>query len=205
VAIQALTVISLGSLADDREFEYLKFTSSVRLIPSTHSSARLRKSLLLGFAGLGSLASFLFLVLPSSSILWPLSALLAIAANVSFGVSMVCLNSYLPRMARNDQDILKIPVKGRSSESIDESRGLLNGDEACEDSVSHGAEQDAEGQEGDAVSSEAYAEAMSRATARISSKGIAIGYSAGIALLLVLIIPVTLLKGSTFSLRLAIG
>lgn len=49
-----------------------------------------------------------------------------------------------------------------------------------------------------------YNEALSRATSRISSKGIAIGYAAGIGLLLLLLIPVTLLKGSTFSLRLAI-
>jgi UMF1 family MFS transporter len=51
----------------------------------------------------------------------------------------------------------------------------------------------------------AYDTALSRATARISSLGIAIGYSAGICLLIVALIPVTALHGSTFSLRLAIG
>jgi UMF1 family MFS transporter len=40
---------------------------------------------------------------------------------------------------------------------------------------------------------------------RISSLGIAMGYGAGICLLIVALIPVTKLHGSTFSLRLAIG
>lgn len=45
---------------------------------------------------------------------------------------------------------------------------------------------------------------LSRATSRISSTGIALGYSAGILLLLLTLVPVTKLKGSTFALRLAI-
>jgi len=50
-----------------------------------------------------------------------------------------------------------------------------------------------------------YQTELSRATSRISSFGIALGYGAGICLLIVALIPVTLLHGSTFSLRLAIG
>lgn len=50
-----------------------------------------------------------------------------------------------------------------------------------------------------------YAKLVSRATSRISSRGIAIGYGAGIALLIILLVPVTALKGSTFSLRLSIS
>ena len=50
-----------------------------------------------------------------------------------------------------------------------------------------------------------YQTELSRATSRISSFGIALGYGAGICLLLVALIPVTQLHGSTFSLRLAIG
>ncbi len=42
-------------------------------------------------------------------------------------------------------------------------------------------------------------------TSRLSSLGIAFGYIAGITLLLLTLIPVTLLKGSTYSLRIAIG
>lgn len=50
-----------------------------------------------------------------------------------------------------------------------------------------------------------YDHELSRATSRISSLGIALGYQAGILLLIVALIPVTKLGGSTFSLRLAIG
>ncbi|KAG6852966.1 hypothetical protein C0991_007809 [Blastosporella zonata] len=46
---------------------------------------------------------------------------------------------------------------------------------------------------------------LSRVTSRISSFGIALGYGAGILLLIIALVPVTLLHGSTFALRLAIG
>lgn len=51
----------------------------------------------------------------------------------------------------------------------------------------------------------AYVAALSRATSRISAQGIASGYAAGILLLLLALVPVKQMHGSTFSLRLAIG
>jgi UMF1 family MFS transporter len=48
-------------------------------------------------------------------------------------------------------------------------------------------------------------EKLSRATARISSQGIALGYTAGILLLLAVLYPVQLAGGSTKALRFAIG
>ena len=50
-----------------------------------------------------------------------------------------------------------------------------------------------------------YVALLSRTTSRISSTGIALGYFSGIAALIVALVPVIGLKGSTFSLRLAIG
>jgi len=50
-----------------------------------------------------------------------------------------------------------------------------------------------------------YQTVLARETSRISSMGIALGYGAGICLLIVALIPVTKLHGSTFALRLAIG
>lgn len=50
-----------------------------------------------------------------------------------------------------------------------------------------------------------YQAELSRSTSRISSLGIALGYGAGICLLIVALVPVTKLHGSTYSLRLAIG
>jgi MFS transporter, UMF1 family len=50
-----------------------------------------------------------------------------------------------------------------------------------------------------------YDAVLSVATSRISSQGIAMGYAAGIFLLIIALVPVTVMHGSTFSLRLAIG
>jgi MFS transporter, UMF1 family len=49
------------------------------------------------------------------------------------------------------------------------------------------------------------AEKLSRANARISSLGIALGYAAGILLLLITLVPVQRAGGSTYALRFAIG
>ncbi|KAI0247007.1 autophagy-related protein 22-like protein [Lactifluus subvellereus] len=78
VALQALTVISMGGIADRASY---------------------RKPLLFGFAALGSVSSLCFFLLPSSSPVWPLSGILAILANIGFSASIVVLNSYLPRLA----------------------------------------------------------------------------------------------------------
>ena len=47
-------------------------------------------------------------------------------------------------------------------------------------------------------------EAEAKTASAISSKGISIGYAAGVALLVLLLIPVTLLKGSLWSLRVSL-
>jgi UMF1 family MFS transporter len=122
-------------------------------------TASYRKPLLFGFAALGSISSLGFLLLPSSSPVWPLSGLLSILANIGFSASIVVLNSYLPRLA-----VSSLP------------------------SSDHGD-----------------TEKLSRATARISSLGIALGYAAGILLLLAVLFPVQLAGGSTKALRFAIA
>ncbi len=159
-----------------------------------------RKRLLLAFALQGAFAAILFLILPSSSPLWFLSALLAICANVGFGVSVVAMNAYLPSLAKDSREVAELRSQLEASQDA--------GDSDLAD-TSH-----AEGVEEPLISrtqvesSELrahYDNELSRATSRISSLGIALGYGAGICLLLVALIPVTKLKGSTFSLRLAIG
>ncbi|KIO32368.1 hypothetical protein M407DRAFT_108487 [Tulasnella calospora MUT 4182] len=168
VAIQALTVISMGGVADHPPH---------------------RKLVLLGFAALGSFSATLFLPLSSTSPLWAASALLAIFANVSFGASIVALNAYLPSLARSAPEVVaaKMEAEHLGSESHNQADGATVGAEEAKEAV------------------EKYHNLLSRTTSRISSQGIAIGYAAGIALLLLALVPVTLLHGSTFSLRLAIG
>ncbi|KZO90740.1 MFS general substrate transporter [Calocera viscosa TUFC12733] len=166
VAIQALTVISMGGLAD-------------------HASQR--KPLLLSFAALGSLSATLFLLLPSLSPVWPLCALLAILANVAFGASIVALNAYLPGLARDSPE-----ARSAHAEAEEVLKRQSEG-EADEDVLAS------------SIALAKWQATVSRTTARISSRGIALGYGAGILALLLLLLPVTLLKGSTFSLRLCVG
>ncbi|KAI0804700.1 autophagy-related protein 22-like protein [Irpex lacteus] len=194
VALQALTVISMGNIADHPPH---------------------RKPLLLTFASLGSASATLFLLLPSSSPFWLLCAVLAVTANVGFGASVVAMNAYLPGLARESKGVLE---RGWELERA------LDGERDGDD------EEDGVDEEGRERSSEepllstattspgptpksqtieslrtAYTTSLSRATSRISSLGIALGYTAGILLLLVALVPVTLLHGTTFALRLAIG
>jgi len=184
VALQALTVISMGCIADRPTY---------------------RKRLLVGFASMGAAAATLFLMLPSSSILWPLSGLLAMMANVGFGASIVAMNAYLPFLARESVDVIQFTgsldrrfYEAASDElpaTDDRSNAPLlvssdNGLNALRDGPHDQQE---------------YNKALSKATSRISSQGIALGYAAGIALLILALVPVTLMKGSTLALRLAIG
>ncbi|TDL18163.1 MFS general substrate transporter [Rickenella mellea] len=187
VALQALTVISMGGIANHPPH---------------------RKRALLLFAALGSIAATLFLALPSSSSLWPISALLAICANVGFGASVVAMNAYLPSLAKGSADVVQALSEMRAADTSfnDRPRDDANGynDRASEPLLPPSNPTEADSGSSGALRKN-YETLVSREISRISSLGIALGYSSGIALLLLALVPVTKLKGSTFSLRLAIG
>ncbi|KAF8656145.1 hypothetical protein AX16_002747 [Volvariella volvacea WC 439] len=215
VALQALTVISMGGIADYPPF---------------------RKRLLLGFGTMGFSAAILFLVLPSTSPVWFLSALFAITANVGFGASFVAMNAFLPSLAKDAPEVKAITSEirdAREAEFVSDPRSAL-GEEAgngySQDDLEGGNNPHLNGHsngrslaEGETDSDtlapliqrdsspevislkKRYDEELSRATSRISSLGVALGYGAGILMAIVSLVPVTKLHGSTFSLRLAIG
>ncbi|KAF4622318.1 hypothetical protein D9613_009266 [Agrocybe pediades] len=192
VALQALTVISMGGIADHPPH---------------------RKLLLLCFAALGSIAATLFLLLPSSSPVWFLSAILAMSANVGFGASTVAMNSYIPSLAKEAPEVVKVL----------EELELTTGDGDAQTTPDLNPNSDTDSAAAPLLTSSSdlrtdsnatirrkelekeYQSELSRATSRISSLGIALGYGAGICMLIVALVPVTMLKGSTFALRLAIG
>ncbi|RPD69994.1 MFS general substrate transporter [Lentinus tigrinus ALCF2SS1-7] len=186
VALQALTVISMGGIADHPPH---------------------RKLLLLTFAALGSFSAILFLLLPSSSPVWPLVAPLAIFANVGFGASIVALNAYIPTLAHSSQEV----VTARA-ELVELQRSYPHAADEHTDSE-HASESDAPLLGSEAHNShpavntakEKHDKLLSATTSRISSQGIALGYAAGIVMLLLALIPVRAMKGSTDSLRLAVG
>ncbi|CAA7266784.1 unnamed protein product [Cyclocybe aegerita] len=200
VALQALTVISMGGIADHRE-PYPPASpgdSLTKTTPAPH-----RKLLLLSFAALGSIAATLFLLLPSSSPVWYLSALLALSANVGFGASIVAMNAYIPSLAKEAPEVVKI---------WEDLQNLDHGSESDSDPDTSTENPSAPLLSPSNATSETktqlekeYQMELSRATSRTSSLGIALGYGAGICLLIVALVPVTKMGGSTFALRLAIG
>jgi len=140
------------------------------------------------------------------------------SANVGFGASTVAMNSYIPSLAKEAPEVVKV------LEELEVSTGDLNREggtgrtdpnSSAESatapllaSSSHPEDvNDSSHLDGKRVAEleKEYQAELSRATSRISSLGIALGYGAGICMLIVALIPVTMLKGTTFALRLAIG
>lgn len=153
--------VSLGSAADQ---------------PNT------RRSVLLASAILGSTATSLFLLTSSSSPIWLICILYTIIANVCHCLSVVCLNSYIPALAR-------------STNTVQGLRGAWL--EALASSDLNPVEIDKLKQEHEA--------AISEATSHLSARGVFVGYAAGLTALVFCLIPVTLWEGSTTSLRITIG
>ncbi|KAI0755614.1 autophagy-type protein 22 [Fomes fomentarius] len=190
VALQALTVISMGGIADHPPH---------------------RKLLLLTFAALGSFSAILFLLLPSSSPVWPLVAPLAIFANIGFGASIVALNAYITTLAHSTQevvdaraDLIRVQRASNAVHPTDDYADSEGANDANAPLLGHTNRQGG----GDGAVREAkekHDKLLSAATSRISSQGIALGYAAGIVMLLLALIPVRAMKGSTDALRLAIG
>lgn len=123
----------------------------------------------------GPCACFAFLLVSADTSLWLVAPLLTIIGNVAFGVAMVALNAYLPTLAADQ-------LKARSSHAVT----ALDDDLALPSSTS-------------------VKNPLPVAVAAVSAKGIAAGYTSGILLLAVLLVPVTLMHGSLLSFRWAIA
>lgn len=170
-----------------------------------------RKLLLLTFAALGSFSAILFLLLPSSSPVWPLVAPLAISANVGFGASIVALNAYITTLAHSAQevvdaraDLIRLQRASNVVHPTDDYADSEGANDANAPLLNH---TNGRGGGDGAVrqAKEKHNKLLSATTSRISSQGIALGYAAGIVMLLLALIPVRAMKGSTDALRLAIG
>ncbi|KAF8942308.1 Autophagy protein 22 [Haplosporangium gracile] len=80
VLLQALTVVSISSMADHGSY---------------------RKKQLVVFSALGSIATMLIGAMPY---VW-MAGTLSVIANVSFGAGIVCFNAYLPLLVRNIEQL----------------------------------------------------------------------------------------------------
>lgn len=111
------------------------------------------------------------------------------------------MNAYLPTLARESPEVTAI-----QNELLDLQEDTAPTDADADDSFGHHQdEQLLDSHPTKRTLAAKYDMILSAATSRISSQGIAMGYGAGIFLLIIALIPVTMMHGSTFSLRLAIG
>lgn len=110
------------------------------------------------------------------------------------------MNAYLPSLAKESPEVVKAYAEFRATQ---DNHHHEYEDESVSDNLAEPLvrNSDSEFQ----LRKSHYEAAFSRATSRISSSGIALGYGAGIFLLFIALIPVTKMKGTTFSLRLAIS
>ncbi|KAK4960356.1 Autophagy protein 22 [Elasticomyces elasticus] len=196
----------LGNDVNTASFAMYTFSISVllqALVVVTMSGAadhgRYRKTLLIAFAVMGSLATMLFLLVTPHVYL--LGSLCAMVGNVCFGASFVLLNSFLPVLVRHHPDVQVVQLSTDDDEHDDT------------DIESPNAQLLGEPNESDLLLGEEvapYAASYSasspdmRLSTKISSYGVGIGY---IASVIVQIISIAILKatGATlFSLRLVL-
>lgn len=199
VAMQALCIISIGTLADSDYW---------------------RKRLLLLFAFTGSLSAACFMVLPGQAATWlpVVAALVTLVGSVAYAASIVCANAFLPGLAREDPDVLAAKAEVDAEEVQVEGSG--DGDEEGRDGE---AQDEDDREQAPRISVEEtrallgtdapnmhgarlrYAALLSRTMSRLSATGTAIGFFSGVAMLALLVVPVSLGKGSTSSLELTVG
>jgi UMF1 family MFS transporter len=129
----------------------------------------------------------------------------------------VAMNSYLPSLAKEAPEVvvMRETLQSLKNETLDGVDGEANVDDLASDQAEaeHAAlllSTDSSTTGSSPASKLAtltgqYETLLSQTIARVSSFGIALGYCAGIILLLFTLIPVNMLHGSTWSLRLAIG
>jgi UMF1 family MFS transporter len=118
--------------------------------------------------------------LPPSSLALVVAAFLTIIGGASYAVATVCNNAYLPLLAKLSPEVQETLEREQESETTE----LLSDDSPVRTKHSN---------------------VISMAISRISAKGTALGFGSGVVLLALLTIPVMVLKGSTGSLRLAVG
>lgn len=219
VAVQAVTVISISVLADNRKSLQGRLGLALSLnVPSFALTAFWRKRLLVSFGWIGALAASLYLILPSSwHISLVLSAILAIVSLVCFGDSFVCLNSFLPILVQSAPRVVAAGAFGADGSPladdqadvreafIEEETALLAADERTAPLGVQPTSVIARTATPPLADERAYRQAVSSVTTEISSFGIALGYGSGTTMLALSIIPVSLMHGSIASLHLAIG
>lgn len=182
VLFQALVIISMSGAADHGHY---------------------RKTFLLVFAGIGSIATMLYLPTTPSVLL--LGSILAIVANTSYGATAVLLNSFLPLLVRYHPSLT--PADDRDSGSDDQFDGhspdtqlssdedITNLDTSTAALLANSSNEREDQFHHDLVEAQ-------HLSAHISAMGVSIGYLAAFLVQVLAIIIVKSLGSSLLSLRL---
>lgn len=221
VLAQVLCIVTLGPLADSRQY------IETRCYGQADMAAYWRKRLLVTSAYTGSISCSLILLFPSKphSFTPLLTAIITVIGNAAYGTSIVCANAFLSGLARDDPEVQALSRAHQSDDSVDahtdleltysrasiedEARHLLPAPlperllpAVTAISTSDLAETPASPSPGP---NGHYNALLSLTISRISSIGTALGFLSGVSVLALLIIPVTLMGGTTSSLRVAVG
>lgn len=179
VLVQAILIISMSGAADHGSY---------------------RKTLLVVFALIGSIATMLFLVVVPN--IYLLGALLAIVANTCFGASFVLLNSFLPVLVRHHPLILEKTQGLSASQEATDSREETP---TREQFATPNRANDSTPLLGPRVASPATITSLELSiSTKVSSFGIGIGYIGAVILQLISILVVVATNQTTFSLRLVL-
>lgn len=151
----------------------------------------------MSFALCGSSLCIVFLALSSSSAWWPLSALFALGANVTYGASNVCLNAYCELLLYFEREregliprVRTVPELGRTAPATVRAQADVvraqNERNVANRQTYSASEDDDSAADPNAVdrAKDVLAQARAGATRDASSRAIAWGYAAGIGALI---------------------
>jgi UMF1 family MFS transporter len=177
VLLQALVVVSISCAADHGNY---------------------RKKLLLSFGWIGAFSVMCYIFV--STKVYLLGAVLAIISNTAFGASFVLLNSFLPLLVRHHPKLQHLGVGAADGGAAAAAAAAAAAREAeaiayDEDAISGGTQLRRVPTHAEVTSVE-----LSLST-QISTKGIGIGYSAGLFVQCIAILLLVLMSNSTWSQR----
>lgn len=180
VLIQALLVVTMSGAADHGQY---------------------RKTLLLGFAFTGAAATMLFL--PITPGVYLFGSLWAIVSNVCFGASAVLLNSFLPLLVRHHPE-----VHQHATKSGGRSRPADSLDEVPEADVMDSTAALLSTSTGEVIAPVPASLKTSsielELSTKISSRGVAIGYLAAVAVQILSVLLLIVTGANLFSLKLVL-
>lgn len=146
--------------------------------------------------------------------------------NAAYGTSIVCANAFLPGLAREDPEVQvahKVVQRVEDHTADDDELELAQSRASVDDEARRLLPPVIPDRVGEAITSISttdlaephtpirpgpaahYTSLLSLTTSRISSIGTALGFFSGVSVLALLIVPVTLMGGTTSSLRVAVG